>query len=229
MPYIGAPMNKASQWAAACAVAALVVTGAPRADTALDAYRAIGLEPQSVLTGTVLNARVLPGPEKQVVSVVTHFTGKRDKSDAVNVRLDVFQRRGEALIPIFTRDLGAENGGYVGRGDLQLVDLDSDGISEIVLSFDSHADPLIDQRLSEVLMHHPDGFATVWSGPVEYDATRAAREVPAERRDRYRREIDFSATLGSHGASLVFKKTVIAVAGERLPQPTVVSETFPLR
>jgi hypothetical protein len=211
------------------AAVVLAAATAARADTAIEAYRAMGIKPASVLSGTVLNARVVPGPGKQVVSVTTYFTGDRDPSTAVSVRFDVFQRRGENLVQIYTRDLGAENGGNVGRGDLQLVDLDSDGINEIILTFDIHSDPLIEQRVSEVVIHGGDGFATAWTGPVEYDATRAAREVPLERRDRYRREIDFGATLGSQGETLFFKKTVIAVAGERLQQPKLVHESFPLR
>ena len=211
------------------AVVVLASAGAAWADTAAEAYRAMGVEAASVLSGTVLNARVVPGPGKQVVSVTTYFTGDKDPSTAVSVRFDVFQRRGESLVQLYTRDLGAENGGNVGRGDLQLVDLDNDGINEIILTFDLHSDPLIEQKVSEVVVHGGDGFATVWTGPVEYDSTRAAREVPVERRDRYRREIDLGATLGSRGETLFFTKTVIAVAGERLQQPKLVRESFPLR
>ncbi len=209
--------------------ALLLAAGATaRADTATDAYRAMGVAPADVLSGTVLTARVLPGEDKQVVSITTYFTGEREQSEAVNVRFDVFQRRGEALTPIFSRDLGAENGGSVGRGDLQLIDLDADGISEIILAFDSYTEPLIEQRLSEVLLHGGAGFVTAWSGPVEYDATRAARGVPTDRRDRFRREIDFPATMRSRGKTLHVEKKVIAVAGERLPEPKLVQETFPL-
>lgn len=208
--------------------ALLAAAAAVRADTAIDAYRAMGVAPTDVLSGTVLTARVLPGDDKQVVSITTYFTGVREQSEAVNVRFDVFQRRGEALTPIFSRDLGAENGGSVGRGDLQLIDLDADGVNEIILAFDSYTEPLIDQRLSEVLLHGGKGFVTAWAGPVEYDATRAARGVPAERRDRFRREIDFPATMRSRGKTLYVEKQMIAVAGERLPEPKLVQETFPL-
>jgi len=229
MPYIGPPMREFFRKTGLAAVVALAAAGAAWADTAAEAYRAMGVEAASVLSGTVLNARVVPGPGKQVVSVTTYFTGDKDPSTAVSVRFDVFQRRGETLVQIYTRDIGEENGGNVGRGDLQLVDLDNDGINEIILTFDLHSDPLIEQRVSEVVVHGGDGFATVWTGPVAYDSTRAAREVPVERRDRYRREIDLGATIGSRGETLFFKKTVIAVAGERLQQPKLVRESFPLR
>jgi hypothetical protein len=199
------------------------------ADTAADAYRAMGISTGDVLAGTVLNGRVLPEDEKLVVSVTTYFTGAHDDKRAVSVRLDVFRRREKTLVSIYSRDFGAEQSGLVGRGDLQLVDLDGDAVNEIIVSFDNHADPLIDERLSEVLRYGGNGFETAWAGSIEYDATKAARRVPVERRDRYKREIDWPATLKSRGQTLVFKKVVLAVAGESLPEPKPVSESFPLR
>jgi hypothetical protein len=193
------------------------------------AYDAIGIQPADVLAGTVLQATVVPGGEKQVVSLVTYFTGGKSKEDAVNVRLDVLRSNGNQLAPIYTRDYGKENGGFVGEGDLQLVDLDRDGVNEIVVSYATFADPLIDQRLGEVIVYENDGFETAWSHPLEYDATRAARSVPVERRDRYERELDIMSTLRTRGVTLFFEKKVIAVAGERLPEPKLIQETFPLR
>ena len=193
------------------------------------AYEAIGIDTANVLAGTVLQAIVVPGGEKQVVSLVTYFTGEKTKEGAVNVRLDVLRGKGNQLAPIYTRDFGAENGGFVGEGDLQLVDLDRDGVNEIVVSFATFADPLIDQRLGEVIFYEKDGFQTAWAHPVEYDATRAARNVPLERRDRYVRELDLINTMRTRGVTLFFEKKVIAVAGERLPEPKLIQETFPLR
>jgi hypothetical protein len=206
-----------------------LAASAARADLATEAYRVVGVEPQELLTGTVLGAQVLPGGAKQVVCVTTFLTGDRDKATAVNVRLDVLVRRDSELAPVYSRDLGQENGGYVGGGDVQLVDLDRDGLQEIIVSYDSYIDPLIEQRLAQVILHDAGGFQTAWAGPVAYDATRAAREIPAERRDRYRREFDLARTLGTRGRTLYVDKTVIAVAGERLAEPKTVQETFPLR
>ena len=63
----------------------------------------------------------------------------------------------------------------------------------------------------------------------QYDATRNARQVPVERRDRYVREIDIRETIRTNGVTLFLNKKVIAVAGERLPEPKIVQETFPLK
>jgi hypothetical protein len=192
-------------------------------------YEKMGIEVEDVLSGTVLNARLFPGDEKQAVCVVTYLTGKRDEAEAVNVRLGVFRDTGEALETVYERDFGAERGGHVGYGDLQLIDLDRDGTSEMIVCYDSFEDPLIEQRMCEVMCRGEANFRTAWRGPVEYDATKAAREIPRERRDRYRREFDWANTLRTKGLTLFVDKQVIAVAGERLDEPKVVQETFPLR
>lgn len=211
-----------------CAIAGLAAS--PVLASASDAYRALGLKPQEVLSGTVMNSRVVPGSEgKQVVCVVTYLTGSREKADAVNVKLGVLELREGQLQPLYVRDFGAERGGYVGEGELQLVDLDLDSVNEIIVSYETYADPLVEQRLGEVLSHDRTRFELLWSGPLEYDATRAARSIPVERRDRYRREIDLANTLRTRGVTLFLHKKVIAVAGEKLPEPQVVQETFVLR
>ncbi len=192
-------------------------------------YDAMGLTTEEVLTGTILEAKVLRGSRKQIICIATYFTGKKEKAEAVNVKLGVFDQLGGDLVEVYTRDFGAERGGYIANGDLQLVDLDLDRINEIVVSYDSFRDPLIEQRMGEIIVNDDSGFHSAWSGLLEYDATRAARTVPLERRDRYNREIDFANTMRTRGVTLFMSKTVIAVAGERLDQPRIVQETFPLR
>ncbi len=208
---------------------AFALAGPCLAQSAAAAYEAMGIETKDVLSGTSLSARVIPGDEKQFVCVTTYFTGKTDKKDAVNVRLDIYRTQGDRLESIYSRDFGAEAGDGVGDGNLQLVDLDLDGVNEIIVSYDSFVDPLIEQRIGEVILHDGEGFRTAWTGPLQYDATRAARDLPVERRDRFSRELDLGATLKTRGVTLFMKKRVIAVAGERLAEPKVVKETFPLR
>lgn len=211
-------------WIAAVVIG---VSGVARADNSAQVYESMKLEAAQVLSGTVLAARVVPGETKQVVALVTYMTGKKDKAGAVNVVFEVFASSGETLTSIYSRDLGSENGGYVGQGDLQIVDLDGDGVAEIVVTYDDYTDALIEERIGEILAHGPEGLETIWSGAMKYDATRAARSVPEDRRDRYKRELDVMETLRTKGETLVMKKTVIAVAGERLPEPKVVLESYP--
>jgi hypothetical protein len=217
--------------AARLAVAALLAFPASgaRADSATDVYKAMGVRVQDVMNSSVATARVLPGDPKQVVSVVTYLTGKKDEANALGVRLDVYRTEGEKLVPAFTLDAAKENGGYVGRGEVALLDLDGDGVNEIGLYYDNLTNALIQDRRLDVIVYDGTAFRVAWSGSVSYDATKAVRDVPADRRDRFLRKLDLVATRRTKGLTLFMTKTVIAVAGERLPQPKQVQETFSLK
>ena len=208
---------------------AVAVPAPVRANLAADAYAAMGIKTSDVLSGSVLTARVLPGEAKQVVAMVTYFTGKKDEANGVNVRLEVLRKEASSLVSVYARDYGKENGGFVGRGDVELVDLDGDGAAEIVVSYEQGGNPLVQRRAGEVIVREPSGFRVAWTGDMEYDATRAARDVPADRRDRFLRRLDAAATLKTRGITLFMTKRVIAVAGERLAEPKEIRETFPLR
>ncbi len=230
MPYIALAMSKRLLSAFATLVTVSLMAIPARADIAPQVYETIGIQPADVLSGTVLSATVLPGDgNKQVVTVTTYFTGKRGNHEAVSVRLDVFRHRAGELVRVFGRDFGEERGGLVGKGELQLIDLDMDGVNEIIVSYESFLDRLIEQRLGEVIINEDGNFRTAWSGALDYDATRAARDVPRERRDRFHREFDFGNTMRTRGVTLFMNKQMIAVAGERLAVPKTVEETFPLR
>jgi hypothetical protein len=217
--------------AARHAVAALLALSAviARADTAADVYKQLGVKAKEVLNSSVATARVLPGDAKQVVAVLTYLTGKKDEVNALNVRLDVFRTEGDTLVPLFTRDAGKENGGYVGRGEVAILDLDGDGVNEIGFYYDNLKNDLIQERHLDVIVYDGTAFRVAWSGSASYDATKAVRDVPLDRRDRYLRKLDLVNTRRTKGITLFMTKTMISVAGERLPQPKQIQETFPLR
>ena len=221
---------KRTLWTAVsvCALLASLATPLQAAGIA-EVCKAIGIKEKDAMFSSVLTGRVLEGNSKQIVAVTTFFTGSKGRDDAVNVRLDVFNERGGKLVPVFSRDYGKEYAGYVGRGDLELVDLDTDGINDIIVTFDRQDNPLVEQRLGEVILLGSAGFEVGWKGIMMLDATRDARSVPLERRDHFRREVDIPRTLKSRGATLFIKKKMIAVAGERLEQAKMITETFPLR
>jgi len=190
------------------------------------AYAAMKIPAGEVLNGTVLSATVLGG-DRQVVALVTYLTGNKDEVNAVNVRLEVFRREGASLVSVYARDYGSENGGLVGRGELELVDLDGDDVKDIFVEYDDFHDKLITLRRGEILTQGRGTFRTVWTGAIEYDATKAAREIPAARRDRFSRRLDVPASLKTRGLNVVFGKTTTAVAGERLTEPKMTREAFP--
>jgi len=220
-------MKPAARFAVA-AFLALPVSGA-RADSAAAVYKQIGVKAKDVMNSSVATARVLPGEAKQVVAVLTYLTGKKDEVNALGVRLDVYRTEGETLVPLFTHDAAKENGGYVGRGEVAILDLDGDGVSEIGLYYDNLKNDLIQDRRLDIIVYDGTTFRVVWSGSVSYDATKAVRDVPQDRRDRYLRKLDLANTRRTKGITLFMTKTMIAVAGERLPQPKQVQETFPLK
>lgn len=206
-------------------LAALLQVMLARADTASDVYETIGIEPAQVLTSTLSTTQVLPGSDRQIVSMLTYLTGKRQSSGAVNVRLDILGQRGGKLFAIFSRDYGAERESNVARGDLQLIDLDGDRVKEIIVSFDEHAEPQLTRRFAEVILHDGGGFRAAWQGPLSSEATQGAKTA----REEFRRELDITATLRSRGTTLFINKQVLAIAGQTLPEPRVVQESFPLR
>ncbi len=206
-----------------------LAASAARADTGTEVYKLIGVKPKDVMNSSIATARVVPGEAKQVVSVVTYLTGKKGEADALGVRLDVFRTEGEQLVPLFTRDATKENGGYVGRGEVAILDLDGDGVSEIGLYYDNLKNNLIQDRKLEIITYDENAFHVAWTGSVSYDATKAVRDVPQDRRDRYLRKLDLVNTRRTKGITLFMTKTVIAIAGERLPHPKEVQETYPLK
>ena len=195
-----------------------------------DVYKALGIDTPKVLTGSIIQAKVLPGGEKQTVALVTYLTGKKAEDEAVNIKLGVFRRSAESPVLVFSRDYGEVNEGAVGRGELQTLDLDGDGVAEVIVTYDNGKDRLVEERRGEILLvQNDDSFKAGWSGPMSYDATKNVREIPEDRRDRFTREIDAPNTLRTRGITLFMKKRVYAVAGQRLPEPKEVQETFPLR
>ncbi len=213
---------------AVAATLALSALGAG-ADTASDVFKQMGVRVQDVMNSSVATARVLPGDAKQVVAVVTYLTGKKDEADALGVALQVYRTEGDKLVPSYGRDAGKANGGFVGRGEVALLDLDGDGVNEIGFYYDNLKNDLIQDRRLDVIIHDGGEFRVAWSGSVSYDATTAVRDVPPERRDRYLRELDLGNTRRTKGVTLFMTKSMISVAGERLPQPKLVQETFSLK
>lgn len=213
----------------AAAALAVLLACAARADTAAEVYKQMGVRSKDIINSSVATVKVLPGGDKQVVAVVSYLTGKKDEVNALNVRLEVYRTEGERLVPVFSRDAGKENGGYVGRGEVAVLDLDGDGVNEIGFYYDNLKNDLIQDRLLEVIVYDGTSFRVAWSGSSSYDATKAVRDVPLERRDRFIRKLDFANTRRTKGITLFMTKTMIAVAGERLPQPKQIQETFPLK
>jgi hypothetical protein len=219
---------RATKRSLACVLFGLGLSVLP-AKAGVEAYATMGIDKGKVISATQATSRVLPGDDKQLVCLVAYFTGKTEKTAAIKLRLAVLEGNDKKYTVVWEQDFSAKYGGDVGVGNLELLDLDRDGQNEIVVTFDLFSDPLIRHRFGEVIVWDEDRFKTAWSGSFEYDATKAVRDVPVERRDHFVRELDLISTLRTRGVTLFFNKTMIAIAGERLVEPKVVEETFPLR
>ena len=207
----------------------LVSVSELRADVSIRAYKALGLEVADVLTGTVFQVQVRPDAGKEIIAVVTAFTGKKKNDQAVEVHFVIFRETDGALEKVYHRQFREEAGGAVAHGELQLLDFDGDGVQEIIVTYEVQRSPLIREREAEVIFADEDGFHTAWKGLILYDATRAAREVPPERRDHFQREVDIGETMRTRAITLFLRKTVYAVAGEQLESPKEILESFPLK
>ena len=121
MTYIALAMKNPFTCAVWSSLILIAAGSVAHADTSAEAYRAMGIKPADVLTGTVLTAKVLPGADKQVVAVTTYFTGSKEREDAVNVRLDVFNRTGDSLALVYERATGTPPTGIAIVGVLAVV------------------------------------------------------------------------------------------------------------
>jgi hypothetical protein len=225
-------MIRQSIMAAMVLIVALTVAFLPglvQAASIAEVCKALDLKEKNVMFGSVLSSKVLEGGGKQVVAITTYLTGKNERATAVNVRLDIFRVTGKKLEPVWSRDYGEEYAGNVGRGELELIDLDMDGLNDIIVTFDRQDNPLVEQRLGEVILLDHEGFHVAWKGIMMFDATRDARTTPQERRDRFVRKVNMPRTMKTRGDTLFLDKKVTHIAGERLPTPRETVETWPLR
>jgi hypothetical protein len=207
----------------------VLLPGPVQATSIAEVCRALDMKEKNVMFGSVLSSKVLQGGSKQVVAITTYLTGRNERATAVNVRLDIFRKAGKKLEWVWGRDYGKEYAGNVGRGELELVDLDMDGLNDIIVTFDRQDNPLVEQRLGEVILLGSEGFEVAWKGVMLFDATRDARSTSQERRDRFVRKVNMTRTMKTRGATLFLDKKVTHIAGERLATPKEIVETWPLR
>jgi hypothetical protein len=114
-------------------------------------------------------------------------------------------------------------------GEFSVVDLDGDGGSELILTWDSSLVPEKTERMTEIwAIDGPGRLRKVWSGPWEIDTMRDPDTAEGEQKHVVR-AIDYGKTRALAGGGIVFTKTIHAVAGERLAEPTVTTQSVSLR
>ncbi len=181
---------------------------------------------EAQLTTTVVPADLDGDGNQEVLVAVNALTGESDPAKGSEVLFgiaapSVGNVRGKLL---WTRHVMAETGQPAHDGELTAVDLDGDGHSDLVLTWDrSLVAGRVERRAEIYTVHDPAHPRKVWEGEWEVD-TRQDKDVAAAKREWRRREIDFGATRREAGQAIVFKKIQAVEAGAKVQPPRVESE-----
>lgn len=145
------------------------------------------------------------------------------KSQAKKRKRAADRNRGELL---WVRHVMKDTGKPAHDGEITAFDLDGDGVTELMLSWDrSISSEQVDRWAEIYSVHDAQAPRKVWEGVVEKD-TRRDSQTPASQREHFRREIDFSATRAAIGRAIVFTKTHRMIAGKSVEPPRATSERF---
>jgi hypothetical protein len=161
--------------------------------------------------------------------LVNALTGQRDAARATEVILGVTRGTGERDELQWVRHLMRETGTPAHDGELTAVDLDGDGGSEILLTWDRSLVDRREDRWAEIWVSDgPGQLRKVWDGQWLID-TRFDEQTPPGERTYLEREIDFGATRGAAGKAIVLRTTRGMVDGEVLRRPQVEEERVEVR
>lgn len=165
----------------------------------------------------------------EVILVVNALTGDADPVRGSEVIYGVAQAaappaRGKLL---WSRHIVAETHKAAHDGEITAVDLDGDGKSELVLTWDQSLSSDRKERWGEIyVMSDLARPRRVWEGVWEHD-TRSDPETPEAKREWLRREIDYGATRRAAGQGIAFRKVQTVKDGVRINPPRVESEWAP--
>lgn len=162
-------------------------------------------------------------------TLTEYFTGDKNEKTAMNILLGIHVTTEEGKHRLVaSRDYNAEAGGFVSRGSLELVDLNHDGLKEILVTYHHNEAPATTRIEMDVLRLAADKLVLLWSGPVRVNTAGPDAGMAPSDRDQYVREIDYARTTASAGRKICFTKTVAVAAGAVLDPPRVLNEEIPL-
>lgn len=186
---------------------------------------------ESILARTESESDIDGNRVKEGLILVNVLTGATAPGAASEVILGVIgPARGKERGPLlWVRHVAKDTGKPAHGGEISAVDLDGDGASELVLTWDRSLQDGVRDRFCEIwVADGPDRLRKVWEGPWEVD-TRRDDKRPVSERQRFETAIDFGATRALAGKGVVLTRTHTVIAGETLAAPRVVREELALR
>jgi hypothetical protein len=190
--------------------------------------RAAGKDPMSVPPKDIMISTSIPIREGLMASLIEYYAGGKNEKDAINILLSLYAMGDDDKARrLYTRDYVAEAGGFVSRSSLQVLDIDGDGTSEVLLEYHHLEKPGAIRVDLDVFRVSGERLELVWSGPIRVDTTNPSLGLPPADRDRFVREIDLAATARAANR-IVFTKTVMVAAGGTLEPPRRIAEELPL-
>jgi len=163
--------------------------------------------------------------------LVEALTGSEDPARATEVILGIVGNpgaKGEGRL-LWSRHVARETGGPAHSAEITAVDLDGDGGSELILTWDRALDAESRDRYAEIwVADGPGRMRKVWEGRWEVD-TRRTSTVPRAERVRYQTRIDFGATRRLAGRGIVFERVYTMIEGQTLGEPKIVREQVAVR
>lgn len=206
-------------------LAAAVVAGG-FAGLALARRAALPADPRDIpvkaqLSSTKTHADLDGDGVPETLLLVNALTGEDQPERASEVVLAIIgpasgESRGGLL---WTRRVMAETGRPAHDGELAAIDLDGDGGSELILSWDrSLSGTRVDQWAEIYAVDDPRRPRKVWEGSWLRDTRRDPATAAAER-EWFQCEIDYGATRKARGLEIVLRETYKMTGGVLLPAP----------
>ncbi len=180
------------------------------------------------LTLTKSKADVDGDHHPETLVLVNAMTGESDPARATEVILGIAAPdQGKSSGPLlWARHVARDTAAPAHDGEVEAVDLDGDGASEVVLSWDrALSDKGVDRWCEIYSVKDPIAPRKVWEGPIERDARRDPKAKPEDRL-WMRREFDYSATRKEAGKAIVFSTRRTWADAKPGTPPAVEQERF---